>query len=101
MINQEEKIEQIREAFEEINGTLFGYPNQQMRDSIREQLINKLSFLDSVDCNEANNPPVIVDMECIVARCNWGSLGAESFYYIDLVFGDRRRAEKVMIKYLN
>ena len=94
----ENKLDKILEVYEEINPTLAGkYPDQKTRDEVKNLLLEKLDFLDDVWCNQENNPPNIVDEECIVARLKYDSKPNGEHKYTNLVFGNPEKTYKILM----
>ena len=93
------KVEsKVNTAHAEINELLEGkLPNNDNRELVKTLLLEKLDFECKVKCDQENNPPNIVDQECIIARIMYDFTSGGEFKYINVVFGNSLKASRILI----
>jgi hypothetical protein len=95
-------IEEIRIIYEKLNNKLLFNPtfhnSKIFREKFRKKFQNKVTGI-YVKCDEENNSPEIIDMNCLVARLFW--VENNILYHADLVFGDPNQIRNISISLFN
>jgi hypothetical protein len=73
--------------------------NRDTRVEIKTKLQIKLGSKFIVILDETNNPPELVDMDCIVAQIRYNNCGHSGFDYVYLVFGNNENVDILLNLY--
>lgn len=85
-------VSKINDVYERINSDIlstnpFGVINTRgFRNKIKNMLIDELDDCEIV-CDETNNPPDVIDNNCLVAKVLWRKQNQLKYEYVNLVFG--------------
>lgn len=96
------QLEKIQVVYEKINGEfLLASPlgptnNRNFREEFKETLEKEIPG-STVKCDEENNPPDVIESNCIVAWVSW--VEDNSYKYCKLIFGQPDQVFKLHFKY--
>jgi len=85
-------LKEIPKAYYKVNDFLtensIVYNTPKNRNTIYKMLSEELPNIDSIRCDEKNNPKNIIDKNEVIARVTYYKRCGEENYYVDLIFGD-------------
>ena len=96
------KIEQICNELNSLISTGAKFNSSKTRLFVKNDIELRLNFLNkninitdiNVTCDETNNPPSILDMNCLIAQINWKENHQQ--YYLIFPFGTKESYEKLL-----
>jgi len=98
-VDGKQMFERIMERFNILNDELCNRmvtPDAKTRNEIRNKLKEYFPTC-TVICDESNNPPDVVDSQCIIAKVIWKKHPSyEEISYVDLLFGSKEARENYM-----
>jgi hypothetical protein len=67
------------------------------RSSLKTELLSKLGDQFEIKCDDENNPPNIVDLNCLMVKIMWDKESDGDYKYANLVFGNEEIINQCLV----